>query len=96
MTSNCVWSDDVVALEVWCRLAVLAFNTENHALVMECGKKALEVHQENKKKDKGNSNRPRLVELARFRLVRGEVGRTVLKLNCPILFHTRFGTPGLV
>ena len=55
MANNCVWSDNAVALEIWSRLAVLAFNADNHALVMECGKKALAFHQENKKNDKGNS-----------------------------------------
>ncbi len=60
MAGNCIWSDDAVALEVWGRLAVLAFNAENHTLVMECGNKALAFDQENKKKDKGKS-KPRFV-----------------------------------
>ena len=60
MAGNYIWSDDAVALEVWGRLAVLAFNAENHTLVMECGNKALAFDQENKKKDKGKS-KPRFV-----------------------------------
>ena len=55
MANNCVWSDDAVALEIWCRLAVLAFNADNHALVMESGKKALVFDQENKKNNKSNT-----------------------------------------
>lgn len=55
MANNCVWSDDAVALEIWSRLAVLAFSADNHALVMESGKKALAFHQESKKSDKGSS-----------------------------------------
>jgi hypothetical protein len=60
LAGNCVWSDDAVALEIWSRLAVLAFNSGSHALVMECGKKALLFDQENKKKDKGKS-KPRYI-----------------------------------
>ena len=68
MAGNCVWSDDAVALEIWSRLAVLAFNSGHHALVMECGKKALAFDQESKKKDTGKS-KPRYVSIEIYKFL---------------------------
>lgn len=60
MAGNCVWSDDLVALEVWTRLAVLAFNADNHPLVVKCGKKALAFDTQEAKTKKNRKNKPRL------------------------------------
>ena len=53
MVGNCEWSDELIALEMWSRLAVLGYNGENHQVVMECGKKALSfVENHRKRRDK--------------------------------------------
>lgn len=58
MVDNCEWSDDFVALEMWSRLAVLAFHAGNHQLVIECGNKAMAFVEDSKNetKNKGKKN----------------------------------------
>ena len=41
MVETSIWSDRLVELEMWSRLAVLAYNQENHQLVVQCGEKAM-------------------------------------------------------
>lgn len=41
MVEASTWSDRLVELEIWSRLAVLAYNNDNHSLVMHCGEKAM-------------------------------------------------------
>ena len=41
MVESSIWSDRLVELEIWSRLAVLAYNQENHQLVLQCGEKAM-------------------------------------------------------
>ncbi|XP_048585353.1 cilia- and flagella-associated protein 46 isoform X2 [Nematostella vectensis] len=41
MVESSKWSDRLVEVEVWSRLAVIAFNIGNHSLVMQCGQKAV-------------------------------------------------------
>ena len=47
MVENCQWSDRLVELEMWSRLAVLAFNSDTHTLVMQCGQKAVNFDESN-------------------------------------------------
>ncbi len=42
MAESCTWSDLLVELQVWTRLAALALGSRNHQLVMKCTEKALE------------------------------------------------------
>ena len=47
MVENCLWSDRLVELEMWSRLAVLAYNADSHPLVMQCGHKAISFAESN-------------------------------------------------
>ena len=41
LVDSCQWSDSLVELQMWSRLSVLAFNAENHSLVLHCGQRAV-------------------------------------------------------
>jgi len=41
LVDACQWSDSLVELQMWSRLSVLAFNAENHSLVLQCGQRAV-------------------------------------------------------
>lgn len=41
LVDGCQWSDNLVELQMWSRLSVLAFNAENHSLVLHCGQRAV-------------------------------------------------------
>lgn len=48
MVDGCQWSDGLVELQMWSRLSVLAFNADNHSLVLHCGQRAVEFADSDK------------------------------------------------
>lgn len=58
MVEQSLWSDCLVELEVWSRLAVLAFNQENHQLVMQCGGKAMQFAENDQGLTKKQPKKP--------------------------------------
>lgn len=48
MVDGCHWSDGLVELQMWSRLSVLAFNADNHSLVLHCGQRAVEFADSDK------------------------------------------------
>ena len=58
LVEGCQWSDRLVELEIWSRLAVLAFNAENHVLVMHCGQKGVEFAESDQCLAKKQLKRP--------------------------------------
>ncbi|KAL9983920.1 hypothetical protein ACROYT_G006166 [Oculina patagonica] len=48
MVDGCQWSDSLVELQMWSRLSVLAFNAENHSLVLHCGQRAVAFAESDK------------------------------------------------
>ena len=43
MIENCQWSDALVELQLWTRLAYLAYDVKQHEVVARCAKMALEI-----------------------------------------------------
>ena len=48
LVDGCQWSDNLVELQMWSRLSVLAFNAENHSLVLHCGQRAVAFAESDK------------------------------------------------
>ncbi|XP_038140005.1 cilia- and flagella-associated protein 46 [Cyprinodon tularosa] len=45
MASECSWSDAVVELQVWCQLAAVCHNVNDHSLVLRCTQTALQLEE---------------------------------------------------
>ncbi|XP_074608699.1 cilia- and flagella-associated protein 46-like [Acropora palmata] len=58
MVDGCQWTDDLVELQMWSTLSVLAFNAENHSLVLRCGHRAVAFAESDKCLAKRNSKKP--------------------------------------
>ncbi|CAH3151990.1 unnamed protein product [Porites lobata] len=58
LVDACQWSDSLVELQMWSRLSVLAFNAENHSLVLHCGQKAVAFAENDKCLAKRNPKKP--------------------------------------
>ncbi|XP_019625575.1 PREDICTED: cilia- and flagella-associated protein 46-like [Branchiostoma belcheri] len=56
MVDECVWTEGLVELQVWTRLAEHAYSTHNHQLVMKCAGKALEFDGKRKMEKKLGSH----------------------------------------
>ena len=41
MVSGCAWTDHLIELQLWTRLAYLALDAKTHAVVVTCAQKAL-------------------------------------------------------
>ena len=48
LVDGCQWSDNLVELQMWSRLSILAFNAENHSLVLHCGQRAVAFAESDK------------------------------------------------
>ena len=58
LVDSCQWSDSLVELEMWSRLSVLAFDSENHRLVMDCGQRAVAFAESDKCLSKQQPKKP--------------------------------------
>ena len=101
MVDGCHWSDGLVELQMWSRLSVLAFNADNHSLVLHCGQRAVEfadsdkclAKRQPKKPDRCENNLTSLSALSNWELsfsanlanLASVTG--MLKVSCLILFY---------
>ena len=101
MVDGCQWSDGLVELQMWSRLSVLAFNADNHSLVLHCGQRAVEfadsdkclAKRQPKKPDRYENNLTSLSALSNWELsfsanlanLASVTG--MLKVSCLTLFH---------
>lgn len=58
LADGCQWTDNLVELQMWSRLSVLAFNAENHSLVLHCGQRAVAFAESDKCLAKRNPKKP--------------------------------------
>ena len=58
LVDGCQWTDNLVELQMWSRLSVLAFNAENHSLVLHCGQRAVAFAESDKCLAKRNPKKP--------------------------------------
>ena len=101
MVDGCQWSDGLVELQMWSRLSVLAFNADNHSLVLHCGQRAVEfadsdkclAKRQPKKPDRCENDLTSLSALSNRKLsfsanlanLASVTG--MLKVSCLTLFH---------
>ena len=101
MVDGCHWSDGLVELQMWSRLSVLAFNADNHSLVLHCGQRAVEfadsdkclAKRQPKKPDRCENNLTSLSAFSNWELsfsanlanLASVTG--MLKVSCLTLFH---------
>ena len=58
LVDGCQWTDNLAELQMWSRLSVLAFNADNHSLVLQCGQRAVAFTESKKCLAKQNPKKP--------------------------------------